>query len=283
MFNYFLFKFAQFLSLHLPLRMRNAVAYFFADIQFYLSKKDRTAVKENLQVILQRKNVLPETREVFRNFAKYLTSFFRMPLINKEYVSKNVKIVGLKYIDDALKKKRGAIILAAHFGNWELGGVLISMLGYRFAAIALPHKNKHVNKLFNQQRECYGANVIALGNAARKAIEALNDNQLLALVGDRDFTNTGFSTDFFGKKTMIPKGPVMIAAKTKSPIIPAFVIQEKGDRHRFFFEKPIEIPENLTDKEALIPYAKKCLEVIKKYIKMYPTQWSMFRKFWIES
>ncbi|MFC1703433.1 lysophospholipid acyltransferase family protein [Candidatus Omnitrophota bacterium] len=280
--NYLSFLIVKFLSVSLPLKARYGVARFLADIRFYFAIKDRRAVIKNLKIISPEGDLSKKAKEVFRSFAKYLVDFFRTHLLNEEYIQKKIEIVGLDHLDNALKKGNGVVALSAHIGNWELGAVIVSMLGYPIAAIALPHKSKKVNDLFNFQRGCKGFEVIPLGSAARKSFETLKNNHILAVAGDRDFANSGFVMDFFGKKTMIPKGAAVFSVKTKAPIVPIFLIRKHDDYFRFIFGKPIEPPKNADDKEALSAYTQKCVSIIESYIRAYPTQWLMFRKFWIE-
>ncbi|MFC1594434.1 lysophospholipid acyltransferase family protein [Candidatus Omnitrophota bacterium] len=283
MINYFFYVIARFLALHLPLPLRYGLARFLADVHFYYSKKDRDAVMGNLKVINpDQQNLFREAREVFRNFAFYLIDFFRTPLLDKEYVDKKFPVVGLEHIDKGLQRGKGIIILTAHIANWELGAVVMGILGYPVGAVALPHKSKKVNDLFNYHRECKGVYVIQLGNAARKSLEAMKDNKMLALAGDRDFTSGGFILDFLGKKALIPKGPVAFSTKTGALIVPGFVVREKEDCYKLIFEEAIEVPEGIRDEEVLIDYAKQCTAIVESYIRRYPTQWLMFRKFWVD-
>jgi len=65
-----------------------------------------------------------------------------------EYIEKNVKILNLEYIDEGLKQGKGVIVVTAHLGNWELGGVVVSMKGYPISTVALAHKSKVVTNFF---------------------------------------------------------------------------------------------------------------------------------------
>ncbi|MFA5099865.1 MAG: lysophospholipid acyltransferase family protein, partial [Candidatus Omnitrophota bacterium] len=102
---------------------------------------------------------------------------------------------------------------------------------------------------------------------------------IVALVGDRDFSNdAGIITEFFGKKTYLPKGPAGFALKTGALILPGFMIRNPDDTFTLRLEKPIvcspsDTIETITDKYK---------SIIEKYIVEYPHQWYMFRKFWAE-
>lgn len=283
MFKFYIYKIGQFIVNHLSIKAAYRFAMFCSTFQYYFSPRDQKAVKENLQVILKtNRKVSHEAREVFRNFGKYLVEFFRMAKdINREYINKYVKIENMNYLTDALKKNKGGIILTAHIGNWELGGVILSLLGFPCVAIALSHKEGPVNKLFNQQRESKGITVVQINGAFRKCLTALQENKLIALLADRDFTLHGEVLDFLGKKSIIPRGAAVFSMSTGAPIIPVFFLRDTKDHFLMQFEEPIYPEKNESEKETILSIMKKYTVLIEKKIREYPTQWLMFRRFWI--
>src|SRR3989338_8849471 len=283
MFKYLLYKFGQFCVNHIPLKTTYRIAGFLSELQCYLSPRDRRSVRNNLRVILPAgNNIRKLTREVFRNFGKYLVEFFRMEkYLDKEYIQTHVTVRNIHYLDEALKRGTGGILLTAHLGNWELGGVVISMLGYPLIAVALPHKERPVNDLFNHQRETKGITIVPLQKGVRKCIEALNENKIVALLADRDFTLNGEMMDFLGKKALLPKGPAAFSLKTGAPVIPVFVIRETDDHFLVLFGEPIFPPRDQNDAGALSKLMRRYAVVIEEKIRQYPTQWLMFREFWV--
>jgi len=282
MFNYTYYKAGIFIANKLPLKSAYAFARFVSDLHFIYSKADRVAVLNNLRVILpDRKDHLRIAINVFRNFCMYLVDFFRTPKFDKAALEKKVDVIGLEYVDAALKKGKGIIAGSAHICNWELGGSIMGLLGYPVSVVAFPHKDKRINDYFNHQRYLKGVGVIPVGNAARKCIENLRNNELIGLVGDREFTEHGIVIDFFGKKTLIPKGLATLSLLTGAPIIMGIVIRVKDDNFKFIWEKPIE-PVSTGDKEKDIHnLTRRYLDVIERYVKKYPDQWLMFRRFWL--
>jgi len=283
--NYYLYRFGQFIALSLPNRLVYGIAVFLADLHYFLAFRDRRFVKANLKVIFPEK----ENRElrkisklVFRNFAKYLADFFRFEKLNRGYIDKNIKLENLHYFDQALKSGKGVVVLTAHLGNWELGGVVLALLGYPFWAVALPHKNKKVNDFFVAQRAQKGVNVIAMGKAVRSCISELRNNHMVALVGDRDFTEKGIVMDFFNKPTHLPEGPAALSLMTGASIIPGFMLRNPDDSFTLSIEKPIEFSptgDKVKDLSNLIRVYNK---VVEDYIRRYPDQWYVFRRFWAE-
>lgn len=285
MINYIIYKIGEFLALNLPLRIAYKVAVFLSDLHSLFAKQDRVNVTANLKAIFPNKDISEIKsirRRMFRNFAKYLVDFFRSPLLNIENLHKTIKIKNLHYIEQELTKGKGIILLSAHLGNWELGAIAIALSGFKIGIVVLPHSHKMVDNFFNSRREEKGIKIIVLGKAVRGCLDLLRDNKLIALVGDRTFNDTGFLTDFFGLPTYLPKGPVVFSQQTKAPIIPAFVYRNSVGMLNLVFEKPIKhesCSNKRSDSEELLSKSKVIME---DYIKRYPDQWFMFRRFWAQ-
>jgi len=292
MLNFLLYRIGQFIALNTPLKIGYAIAVFVADIQYFFAFRDKNTVKKNLKVIFPDKTdkeIKDISRRMFENFGKYLVDFFRFSKLDQGYIKKNIKIENIDYFNQALSKGKGVIVLTAHLGNWELGGVVVALLRYPFWVVALPHKNKKVDEFFNNQRQSKGIHVIPFGKAARQCLSLLRENKMIALVGDRDFSEKGLVLDFFGKKTHFPLGPAAFAIKTGAVIVPGFMFRNSDDSFTLRIEEPIEFkpkadiigPQEITDKD-MNNVIGQYINIFERYIKERPDQWYMFRRFWIE-
>jgi KDO2-lipid IV(A) lauroyltransferase len=281
--NYYLFRLGQFLARVLPRGMAYVLVMFLCDLHFCFSKRDRRSVENNLKIVLNTDHVPPQdVRAVFRNFGVYLLEFFTMTQrLSPEFVEQHVHINNIEYLNEVLQKGKGAILVSAHLGNWEMGGAVLPMLGFPLSVVALAHQDARVNALFNAQREAFGAMVIQADVAVRRVVEHLDRNRLIAILADRDFGQHGVVMDFFGRKVLIPKGAAFFSLKMGSPIIPIFFMRTKRDHFEIDIYPPIEPPYlpagKITD-EILIPYIQKYLKSIESEVKKDPSQWLLFRE-----
>lgn len=283
--NYFLYCIGQFLALVFPLRVAYAVAVFFSDVHYLFANVDRRNVYDNLKAIFPAKShrELAAIRlRMFRNFAKYLVDFFRFSRIDRRYMSRYVTVENRHFLDQALAKGKGVIALTAHLGNWELGGAVMGMLGYPVVVVALTHKDKAVNRFFDSQRNSKGVQVVPLGKAVRQCLKACNDNKVIGLVGDRDFTTAGRVYSFFGQPALFPEGPAVLAVQTSATIIPGFMLRNNDDTFTLRFEPPVRCALTGNRQADVDDIIHTYLRIFEDYIRRYPDQWYMFRHFWIE-
>lgn len=281
---YILYRIGVFLALALPLRISYFMAALIADAYCCLSAEDRKAVVANLRVVLGDtvgdKKLQEMAREVFKNFAKYLVDFFRFTKIDKDYIARFVRLEGLERIDAARARGKGAILLSAHIGNWELGGAALSLSGYPVSAVVLTHQNKKINDFFTRQRLKGKMRPIEIGASLKACYRTLKGNGLLALLGDRDFTKNGLSIEFFGKTTLIPKGPAVFAYREGAAILPTFMVREPDDTFRLFIGEPIYADRQQSEELAVVELAKRYLLAIESCIRRHPSQWYVFRDLW---
>lgn len=270
---YYFFVLGKIISLSLPRTIIYCLAKVFASVHYFRSKKDRDAVFYNLKPLIENeKQRKKAAKEVFINFAYYLADFFRYSKLNTRFIQKYIRFEGLEFVDKVLKRKQGAILATAHIGNYELGGAVMSLLGYPLSAVALPHLDLRTNNFFNNQRKRVGINVIPTGLSVKESLDVLKKGRLLALLGDRDFSHSGSKQKILSRYAYIPRGVAFFAEKSQVPVIPAFFVRENKYYYRLIFEKEIKGTQ-----EQII---KGYVAILEKVLKKYPEQWYLFQKYW---
>jgi Kdo2-lipid IVA lauroyltransferase/acyltransferase len=282
--TYYLYMTGFFLSKIVPLKLSYLIAGFVAWVFFLFSKADREEMSDNLRVVLgpeaPRKVIDRNVRAIFKNFAKYLADFVRFPKFSEQYISENIEIKGRENLDKCLSEGKGVILVALHLGNWELGAALVGALGYDLRVIALEHSNARINNFFNSQRAINGVKSIPTGANIKSCFRALGENNIVAIAADKDYTSTGIDVDFFGRKTLLPRGAAVISLRTGSPIIFTALTREKGDRFRLVFEKPILYRPTGDAEKDVRGLIREYVKLFEKYILAYPDQWYAFRRIW---
>ncbi|MBU1084189.1 MAG: lysophospholipid acyltransferase family protein [Candidatus Omnitrophota bacterium] len=281
---YIVYKIVFFLTNTLPLRCSYAIASAVARIFYICSTRDRRELKENLRVVMgdgtDGRTLGKCAFRVFRNFGKYMVDFFRCSELTEAYIKEKINVSGLEHLDECVSEGRGTVLVALHLGNWELGGAFIGRSGYPISAIVLDHADKRVNAFFVRQRAVNGLKSIPIGAQIRECFKAIKRNEMVAVVGDKDYTSNGIPVTFFGKKAVIPRGPAVLALRTGAPMVFCGVIRNSDDTYSISFEEPIrQVPtgDHKKDEEELIG---KYLRVFERYIRRYPDQWYVFRRIW---
>ena len=130
---------AHFFSQRLPYRACLTAGTLIGDIAYFVSKR-QGIMKKNLRAVFAAEKSPVEldriARESLRNLGRSGIELLHVPAMTREFVEKNVHIVGRSKVDEALKLGKGVILLTAHFGSWELMNIFSSLLGYPMVALA---------------------------------------------------------------------------------------------------------------------------------------------------
>jgi lauroyl/myristoyl acyltransferase len=264
------------------------LAYWFglrlSDLFYLRNHVGREAIISNLKriyaargVVLAEAALTGLSRKTFQYFGKYLIDFFRYARLTPEEVRQRVSLEHLDYLEQCMALKRGVLVLTAHFGNWELGAAAVTALGYKVNALVLPARLEKLNQMFQKQREKRGVKLIPVNRSAvLSMIRCLKNGEIVAVLGDRDFTAKDDRIEFFGEPARIPRGPAWLSMKSGAPILPAFLMRQVDDTFLLRFHPPI-FPEQEGSVDAI--RAKIC-RALEKEIGEQPYQWFIFDDFW---
>jgi len=288
MIGYLVYKLSGIISLVFPVNFSYKFAKVIAYIYYLLAVRIRRDVLYNLNCAFKDRYSSYEINviriNIFKNFAKGIVDFCRLSKIDKLFISKYVNIKNLNYVDEVLKTS-GVVLLSGHIGSWELGGVVLSVLGYPINVVAKPHIRKKVERFFIKQRSNKGVNVIPLGGSYRQCYKKLVSKELVGLVSDRKYTRgEGIKVKCFDNTIQIPKGAAVLGLRTNSPIISCYMVRRNNGYFDFVFEKPI-FPEDIKGgsyEERLNNIAQKYIDIMQKYIEKYPDQWLVFNRLFVE-
>ncbi len=218
------------------------------------------------------------------NYGYYLTDLFRFDeKREKEFSNILSSASGYDNVQKVIGEGKGAILLTAHLGNWELGGIVLSQLGHPVNVVYFPDGAEAIETTRTRKRLMRGVKEIRLDPDKISPIEmmrALSRGELVAMQGDKLFHDSGMKVDFFGEPAFFPRGPVLLSMMTGAPILPSFILIDKKRKYYIIVEEPI-YPERTGDREKDIETnLKKVVAVFERYIGKYYDQWYCFTKFW---
>ncbi|MCX7786021.1 MAG: lysophospholipid acyltransferase family protein [candidate division WOR-3 bacterium] len=251
------------------------IAKTLALLKFLQAKRERAIVKKNLLMA----GINPNWQNVLKNFTNYaicLVDAFRALIYEPDYLAKIIDFTGKEHLDQTLKLNQGVILVTAHLGNWDLAGVYLASLGFPLTAVA--EEIPGLSDVYNLIRTRTGMQIVFI-QEKEKMTEALEDNRILVLLGDRDLTGRGQLVNFLNGKKKIPRGPASFALKYKSPVIFGYFVLNPDKKSKKLYRAEISeplFPQNQTYEQFLQIVADK----LSEYIRKYPLQWFVFRDEW---
>lgn len=102
---------------------------------------------------------------------------------------------GYHHLEAARAGGRGAIIVTAHLGHWELGGITLSRRGLPLTVVTLEEPSTELTRWREAFRRHLGIKTITVGPghpfAFVEMIQTLRRNELLAMLVDRPYPGSG--------------------------------------------------------------------------------------------
>ena len=141
-------------------------------------------------------------------------------------------------VSEALRHGRGAILVTAHLGNWDISARALHLLGRPVNLVMGREINETAQEYVRHMREQAGVRVILSDSSVFSAfnmIRALRRNEILAIQFDRGAGGPAApagvqSVPIFGAPALFQEGPFHLARLSGAPVLPAFTLR-RGRRH----------------------------------------------------
>ena len=236
-------------------------------------------VRRNLTRVVPQEQLDDTVEEAFRSYARYWVEAFRAADLSTRDVYERVTDSGFDKLDAVLEQGRGAIVLLAHHGSWDVAAQWGETHGYHLAVVAELLRPRAVFRRFVKLRESIGLEVVPLrrgGDMVGRLVEVLAANHMVGLLSERDLTGKGPVVEFFGEAARVPPGPVVLSQRTGVPILPAVLLQKPGLRWHFEILDPFSV-EGMTVQEG----CQRLAYALEEIIRTDPAQWHAFQPVWL--
>lgn len=275
------------LTASLPRRECYRLAHPFTWLAYRLMREGTGALIDNLRV------VRPEASDeelrrlallTYRSYARDFVDFVRaVPMSRAEFEPLIAKFDGDRF-DELLSESRGIVLVGGHFGNWELGGIVIRLMrGDPLTIVGRPEPSPSVSELRRRMRESHGIETIEIGRMLDTALQirrALSCNRVVAMLLDRHLGRDQVEVSFFGRPTPFAKSPAMIAHLAGAPLLPSFVIRQPDMRFAAVCGTPIRPDAARPLDESIRDMTQAFATELEARIRANPHLWYQFYPYW---
>ncbi len=253
-------------------------------LAYYLAVRHRKIALETLMIAFPFKS-RKDREKIAKEFFVFMaqssleTLFF---LKNLDCLD-NIRIEGKVFLDNALKKKKGVIILSAHLGNFPLISLKLAKLGYPVWVMARPMRDQKAGDYLHKLRT--KAKVRTIFSYPRRecvaqTIKVLRDNEIIMIQIDQNFGTGGVWVRFFGRLAATPIGPIVFTLRTDCQIVPCYIKREGIGRHVIKFFPSLELEKRNDKDETILINAIKFTHIIEDWVKDNPLEWSWIHRRW---
>ena len=249
----------------------------------------RRIVMENLQQAFGDRVSESELRRLARCFYSHISKTIgenlAMMVSSERRIADQVDVFGVEHVLKAAEQNRGILILAGHFGNWELSAVA-GMLRFkqyqnRFHVIRKRVGLGMEGVIFGRFRKA-GLRIIKRIDALTRVLDALKENEVVIFIMDQHnkVGAKAVSVEFFGKEAGTHRSLALVARQSGAPVIPAVSYRRPDGRHVMKFHPPLEwiIAEN--HREEIYLNTLGYNRVLERFVLDHPEQWFWMHRRW---
>jgi KDO2-lipid IV(A) lauroyltransferase len=251
--------------------------------------RTRAAVADNLRALYpdeHRVNLERRALHTLRSYARDVIDFIRALDATDEEIARLCDAVAedSRLFRDILAEGRGAILVTGHYGNWEIGGVVMRRL-FRLplTVVAMAEASEEVTRIRREIRDDLGIDTIEVGQSLDTPLrisQRLRNNGFVAMLMDRHVDRDRVEVSFLGRSAAFLRTPALLGYMTGAPLVPCFI--ERLARGRFSVRPgtPIVVSRDGPRDAAIRHATQQFADQLAAHIREHPQYWYQFYAYW---
>jgi predicted LPLAT superfamily acyltransferase len=279
-----LLRIMAFVSLHLGRNLSRIPLYGIATYFFLFAPSARRHSRRYLRLALGRH---PTARDRFRQILSFATTIHdRVYLISDQFGIFNITLQGETLLLAQVDSGRGALLMGAHMGSFEVMHCLGRRRRGLKVAMAMYEENaRKINAILAAINPQLKSDIVSLGriDAMLNIAERLDHGAFVGVLGDRTLGGEPVqAVTLLGERAYLPTGPMRAAAILRCPVFfMAGLYRGKNNYHVVFepvadFSSTPAAARNIAVRSAIERYAA----VLDQYCRSDPYNWFNFYDFW---
>ncbi len=248
-------------------------------IAYLIDRRHVRVGMRNLAIAFPQKSI-EERRRILRssylNIGRSVAEYIRLGGFFYKRLTKRVTYHRLDYWEGLHKRHagKGALVLTAHFGNFELLMAKHAISGHQISLVHHTQRFIAGDALMSFIRERAGVTIIRKHAAARAVLKALRENQVIGIPFDQNAKRSeAVFVPFFNESAATSTGLARLVAITGAPVIPVFIVRQPDNRSHvieIFDEVPIQRSgDTAADIEE---NTRRFVKAIEDLVRRYPEQ-----------
>lgn len=231
-------------------------------------------------------NSIPESekerivRESFESSSRVLVDYFWFARRTQERLDRHCEL-GDETTRRWVEGDFPGVFVTAHFGNWELAGLLVASHGRRLWSVFKPLGTRAVARRMRRFRSGAGQRVIPREGAMVGVVRALRARDVVAMVLDQhvDGRDGGVYLDFLGTPASFSPAVGTLARRLRVPVlIAAMVYDAERDVYSLRAVREFSAEETAaTEPEAI---TRGIVSAMEHMIQYWPGQWMWAYRRW---
>jgi len=285
--HFYLFSFKLFVILvkYTPSAVLDTIINFFAFLAYKIDVRHKKIARVNLDLAygkdmgdLEKRAIIKKS---YKNLLYTMRDFVENQGISEEKLLQKVTIHNEHFYTDVKQEGKGVIFLTAHYGNWELLPLCMGATFGKLWGVGRNLDSQKMNEVLQKNRNQFNVHMLEKSGALRGLLKALKNGENVGLLVDQNTSaKEGILIDFFGKLARHTPSAALIARKTGTPIIPAFITTDDYKNYDITFYEPIITDKTDSSEEDIKKSVQAQADITQKAIEAKPDEWFWFHRRW---
>jgi len=261
------------LLMKLPRRVRKGIFLTLGNLVYLLNSSNKKVIQKNLLYVydgnISEKKIKEIQKKCYQKLFLNILSIIENEYISDQELDNMITFENKHFFDEVSKDNKPFIYITAHLGNIDLLGKITGKKLGRMVQVFQRLNNPLLTEYMKKKRETYNLEIVEKHGAIKKLFLALKKGKPISLIIDQN-VNIKYATKitFLNKPAYQTNSTSNLALKLDVPILPFFIVEEKKDKYKIIFEKPI-YPQGKTEPQLTQLQA----DVMSKMIFKYPQEW----------
>jgi KDO2-lipid IV(A) lauroyltransferase len=256
----------------LPFRVVSALGGTLGYLAYYIAPKKKA--RDNLHhafTDMDEREINQIIARMYENFGRTLAEFTHLDLLKPDTPGLYVELQGIEILQELKARNQGALLFAAHYGNWEIGPLATAWHGVKLTPIFKESTNTYLNKFLHDMRQRTSDGVIAVGHrAGYEILRALRKGKQIVMLTDQRMSR-GIRVPFFNRPAKTGPGIAKLALAAQCPLIPTMVERVHKTHFRVCIFPPLTWDEQSGDPEVEI--LTRMNRFFEQWIRARPDNW----------
>jgi KDO2-lipid IV(A) lauroyltransferase len=268
---------------HLPWRMVSALGGTLGLLVYALDGSRRRVTLDNLgrafpgRPIAERRRI---ARSVFGHFGRMVFELLKFSALAPDEMLARVEFEGEEHARQAYAAGHGVFFLTAHFGCWEMNGLVHALHLAPIGLMARALDNPLLHRLLERARQCTGNFVIYRKGGIRRTLRAIESGQGVAILIDQHIHGPdAVQVDYFNRPAATTTALAALALRTGARVIPVFAVPTGPGRYRMIYERAVDAPP-ADSVDPIREFTQRCTDVLEMYVRRYPELWLWMHRRW---
>ncbi len=236
-------------------------------------------VRTNLQLLHASANSR-NARNLYSEFGKTLADYFyittRPP---KEAVKIISESAGHHHLEELHRQGKGGVLVTAHLGLFELGGLLMTQNGLPSAVLTLPEPSSGLTRWRTCARKQWNVDTIEVGTDSFAFVQIarrLREGCFVAALIDRPTSHELSPVKLPHGVAHFSSGILLVAMQCRVPVIPSTMVRLSDGTYRAEVFAPILIESKGSRTETLQFYSQQIADTLAPTLCAHSEQWYQF-------